>query len=311
MKRETCSFFAVLTTVVALTACAGKEDPDAVSPRLPFEGATFTVASKGTTENILLGKMTAAVLSAHGATIVDETENPKDARAALTSGAVDMYWEYTGAAWVSYRGNAQAIADPVQQYQEMKVADAAEGIAWLDGAPVNNSYAIAVAGDKAKELRLESLTDLAKLSKSKSAGISFCIDAEFSARKDGFTGMTEAYGIRVDQDKVKTLEGEVISSEVAKGQTCTFGEVFATDGRISALGLKVLTDDRYLFPSYSAALTLRQETLDQHPKIADYINSVTAQLDDATMTELNTRVDAEGEDPEEVAESWLQEKGLI
>ncbi len=68
------------------------------------------------------------------------------------------------------------------------------------------------------------------------------------------------------------LDTGVIYNETAKGETCNFGEVFATDGRIAALDLKVLTDDKHFFPNYNAALTLRQETLDKYPKIAEYIN---------------------------------------
>src|SRR5262249_26010294 len=62
-----------------------------------LKGATFIVSSKDFTESILLGKITGLVLSAHGATITDKTniKGSVNTREALTSGQVDMYWEYT------------------------------------------------------------------------------------------------------------------------------------------------------------------------------------------------------------------------
>jgi osmoprotectant transport system substrate-binding protein len=275
-----------------------------------LKGASFTVSSKDFTESILLGKITEYLLQAHGAKFTDKTDikGSVNTRNALTSSQVDMYWEYTGTAWITYQKNTKPISDSTQQYQAVKTADAANGIAWLDAAPMNDTYAMATRAGEAGKLGMHSLSDLAKLSPSDAT---YCLESEFSTRDDGFPGMTKAYGLTAGKDQTKMLDTGVIYTETAKGGTCNFGEVFATDGRISALKLTVLKDDKNFFPNYNAALTLKQSLLTKYPAIATIVNPVAAKLDDATMTELNAEVDAQGLPADQVAQDWLKKNGFI
>jgi osmoprotectant transport system substrate-binding protein len=308
-----------LAATSALAACGGGSSGTGGSSAAAggqdqgLTGATFVVSSKDFTESILLGKITADVLKAHGATITDKTniKGSANTRAALTSGDIDMYWEYTGTAWITYQKNTTPISDPKAQYDAVKKADATAGIAWLDAAPMNDTYAMAIRSSEAGPLNVKTLSDLAKLSTSNPSAATFCIESEFSTRDDGFPGMTKAYGITAAKPGVKLLDTGVIYNETAKGKTCNFGEVFATDGRISALKLTVLDDDKHFFPNYNAALTLKQSLLTKYPAIATYIDPVAAKLDNATMTELNAKVDADGEDPGDVAQEWLKAQGLV
>ena len=278
-----------------------------------LKGATFVVSSKDFTESIVLGKITELVLSSHGATVTDKTniKGSVNTREALTSGQIDMYWEYTGTAWITYQKNTKPLPDPQQQYDAVKAADAKNGIAWLPMAPMNDTYAFAVKPDVATKLNVKTLSDVAKVAANDPSQATFCIESEFSTRDDGFPGMTKAYGITVPPANVKMLDTGVIYKTTAQGGTCNFGEVFATDGRIAALKLQVLDDDKHFFPNYNAALTLKQDLLTKYPKIADYIGPIAAKLDNATMTALNAKVDAEGNDPGDVAKEWLQQQGFI
>ncbi len=291
---------ATSATAGAATGSAGQE----------LKGASFTVSSKDFTESILLGKITEQLLAAHGATITDKTniKGSVNTRDALVNGQIDMYWEYTGTAWITYQKNTKPIADPVAQYDAVKKADAANGIAWLDAAPMNDTYAMATRAGEADKLNVHNLSDLAKLPASEAT---FCIESEFSTRDDGFPGMTKAYGIIAGSGQVKMLDTGVIYTETAKGATCNFGEVFATDGRIASLKLTVLKDDQHFFPNYNAALTLKQSLLTKYPAIASIINPVAAKLDNATMTELNAEVDAQGLPADQVAADWLKQNGFV
>ncbi len=69
------------------------------------------------------------------------------------------------------------------QFTATKEADAAKGIAWLDPAPLNNTYAFAIRADKAEELGVKTLSDVAKLPANEQT---FCIESEFSTRDDGW-----------------------------------------------------------------------------------------------------------------------------
>jgi osmoprotectant transport system substrate-binding protein len=299
---------------LGLAACGGGSSAStagsAAGADASLKGATFIVSSKDFTESILLGKITAAVLQAHGATITDKTniKGSVNTREALAGGQVDMYWEYTGTGWITYLKNTKPLADPKAQYDAVKAADAKNGIAWLPMAPMNDTYAFATKADVATKLNVSKLSDLSAVP---AADQTFCIESEFSTRDDGFPGMVKAYGLNVPKANVKMLDTGVIYKTTAQGGTCNFGEVFATDGRIAALKLKVLDDDKRFFPNYNAALTMKQTMLDKYPKIADYMAPVAAKLDNATMTDLNAKVDAQGMDPGDVATQWAKDQGFL
>jgi osmoprotectant transport system substrate-binding protein len=277
-----------------------------------LKGASFNIGSKDFTESILLGKITEEVLKGHGAKVSDKTniKGSVATRTALTSGDIDMYWEYTGTAWITYQQNTTPVNDPVGQYTAVKTADAKNGIDWLAMAPMNDTYAFAYRTSAAAQLNVKTLSDVAALSKSDPSKATFCIESEFSTRDDGFPGVTKAYGINAPDSNVKKLDTGVIYTETAKGSTCNFGEVFATDGRIKGLGLTVVDDDKHFFPNYNAAITLKQTTADKYPALATIFAPVAAALDNATMTELNSKVDVEGMDPGDVAKAWVTSKGF-
>ena len=73
----------------------------------------------------------------------------------------------------------------------------------------------------------------------------------------------------------------------------------------------MLEDDADFFVPYAGVATLRQETLDEYPAIAEILDPISAELTNEVMIELNGKVDNDGEDPRDVAEEWLEEQGLL
>ena len=67
---------------------------------------------------------------------------------------------------------------------------------------------------------------------------------------------------------------------------------------IAALKLKRLKDDKNLWPPYYVVPVVRKEALDANPKIAEVLNRVSAMLDEATMAEMNYKVDGEKMEPQ-------------
>jgi osmoprotectant transport system substrate-binding protein len=306
---------AALAAMAALTACGSSASGQAAQGSLGQElkGAHFTVGSKDFSESIILGQITMQLLTAHGATVTDKTniKGSTNTRTALTSGDIDMYWEYTGTGWVTYLKHTTPIPDPQQQYDAVAKEDLSTNkIVWGAAAPLNNTYAFAIRKDKAAELGVKTLSDLEQLVATKPDQATFCIESEFSTRDDGWPGLQKAYSLNVPKNNVKLLDTGVIYSETAKGQTCNFGEVFATDGRIASLGLVVLTDDKKFFPVYNAALTLRQDTDTKYPDIRKILDPIAAKLTTEVMQQLNAKVDAQGEEPATVAKDWLASQGV-
>lgn len=143
-----------------------------------------------------------------------------------------------------------------------------------------------------------------------SADASICVGGEFSTRPDGLPGLEEAYGFEFPAADVTALdEDSLVYNEVDQGN-CTFGSIFATDGRVGGLGLTVLEDDKGFFPPFNGSLNVRTEVLDEHPEIEELFAPVAESLDDETMVALNAQVDVDGEDPEDVAQGWLDDNPI-
>jgi osmoprotectant transport system substrate-binding protein len=300
-----------------LTGCSLNSSPSAKKGSLAktdLKGTTVTVGSKEFTEQLVLCNITALALKSAGATVKTKCglSGSNTARTALTSGSIDMYWEYTGTAWVNYLKHTKPITDSVQQYDAVAKEDLAKHqIKWLDRSTANNTYALAVKTTTANQLNVKSLSDYAKLAQSDPKKASVCIASEFAGRSDGWPGVQKTYGFTMPKANVATLAEGAIYNAVGKGKPCNFGEAFTTDGRIKALKLTTLTDDKKFFPVYNPALNVRQSVVKAHPGIATVMNTVTKGIDTKTLQDLNSRVDVKGQDPKTVAEDWLKSKGYI
>ena len=271
-------------------------------------GASLTVGSKEFTESIVLGQITRLALEDAGAEVDDRTgiSGSATVREALLAEEIDMYWDYTGTGWVNILGNTPEDA-PEDLYQAVAEADAENGVAWLEPAPFEDTYRIAVTNSFSEENDVVTTSDAAEFVTANPDQGAICAASEFINRDDGLPGLQEAYGFQFTE--VVELDLNLIYTQI--GDSCTFGEVFSTDGRIVAQDLTVLEDDRDFFVEYRGALTMRQETLDEYPAIADVMAPISEALTDEAVTALNARVDVDGEQPEDVAQEWLEEQGFL
>ncbi|GLZ04760.1 glycine/betaine ABC transporter substrate-binding protein [Actinomadura sp. NBRC 104412] len=279
-----------------------------------LDGVTLTVGSKEFTEQLVLCEITAVALESVGAQVKRSCgmSGSNTVRNALTGGSIDMYWEYTGTGWITHLKQTKPINDSRQQYEAVAKADLAQsGIRWLAPAPANNTYAIATTNEKAAQLGVKTISDYAALAKKDAKQATFCGAAEFLGRNDGWPGVEKTYGFDLPRSAVAELALGAVYSSIDKSSPCTFGEVFATDGRIKALGLTVLQDDKRFFAVYNPSLTVRKQVTDRSPQLADIIAPITAALDDEALRGLNAKVDVDGKTPEQAARDWLRSKGFI
>jgi osmoprotectant transport system substrate-binding protein len=123
--------------------------------------------------------------------------------------------------------------------------------------------------------------------------------------------MLQTYGLsRADLGPVTTLDTGVVYTATANGD-CNFGEVFTTDGRIPALNLRVLEDDKQFFPLYNLTEVVDTDLLTEHPELEEIFAQLNPKLTNETMLTLNAKVDNDGQDPALVARAWLIEQGLV
>ncbi|MGH3865469.1 MAG: glycine betaine ABC transporter substrate-binding protein [Pseudonocardiaceae bacterium] len=310
---------AALATLAALVAgCGGlsSSGPPAKGGSLlrqvNLEGQSYTVGGKFDDEQLVLCQIAVAALESVNAKVTDRCDigGTDAARRALLSGDIDLYWEYTGTAWVTFLGQ-QPIHDSKAQYEAVKERDLTQNrIVWLQPTLFNNTYAFAVTRERAQQLGLRTLSDMAAYIRSGQPG-NICIESEYQNRDDGFPGLQRAYGFQPGPNRMRVLQLGAIYQVTAEAKECLFGEVFTTDGRIPLLGLTVLRDDKLYHLFYNAAPTLRKELYDRNPTIAKVFAPISAALTNEVMTELNRQRSAAGKPERRVARDWLTQQGFI
>jgi osmoprotectant transport system substrate-binding protein len=304
--------FAVLTLIIA--GCGGGGGGGA-SGDVDFSGAEFTVCSKEFTEQLILGQITLQVLENAGATVNDQIglAGTVAARKALESGEIDMYWEYTGTGWITHLGHTDPIPDRQKQFEAVAKEDLKKNdIEWLSPpSPANNTYTMAVRSEAYDKLGVKKLSDFKQLVEENPEEATVCVGTEFSTRDDGLPGMEKAYDFEFPKENIVKIDEGLIYQQTDKGDRCNFGEVFQTDGRISALDLELIEDDKSFFPIYNPALNVRKDVIEEYPQIAELFAPISKKLTTQELQALNAKVDVDGQLEDQVAEEWLSENGFI
>ncbi|MET4049116.1 MULTISPECIES: glycine betaine ABC transporter substrate-binding protein [unclassified Rhodococcus (in: high G+C Gram-positive bacteria)] len=321
MKKTTTVF--ALAMAGALLAGCGLESggavplsvgPGSIQPVPELEGVKMTVGSKDFTEQITLGYIIEFAMAAAGAEVRDLTniQGSNSTRDAQLNGQIDLTYEYTGTGWINYLGNETPLPDSTEQYEAVRDADlAANDMVWEPPAPMNNTYALAMNKQTAAETGVKTLSDYANLVRTNPSAATTCVETEFNVRQDGYPGMAAKYEFDPNLAPRQILQTGIIYQATADGTQCKFGEVFTTDGRIIALDLVLLEDDRSFFPKYNPSLIMKKDFADAHPEVQEVMAPITAKLDDKVMTELNRQVDVEGKEPADVARDWLVSEGFV
>jgi len=276
------------------------------------------VGSKIDTEGSLLGNLIVQVLEAGGI----KTENrlqlgvTKIVRGALVAGEIDLYPEYTGnGAFFFADEKNPAWKDIKAGYERVKALDMEKNkLVWLQPAPANNTWAIAIRRDVATSQKLKSLDDFGRWV---TAGgqVKLAASAEFVERPDALPAFQAAYGFKLKQDQLLTLAGgdTAVTIKAAAEQTSGVNAAMAygTDGPVAALGLVILDDSKGVQPVYAPAAVVRAEVLARQPRIEALLAPVFRSLDGPTLQSLNAQIALEGRDAKKVAETYLKAKGFI
>lgn len=126
----------------------------------------IVVGSKEFTEQLILGAITIQVLADAGYEAVDKTglAGTEVVRRALQSGEIDVYWEYTGTAWLVHLGHEEPLTDSEECFAKVKEEDLAKhNLVWLDYAPFDNTYTIMMRKSDAEALGIKTISDLARV----------------------------------------------------------------------------------------------------------------------------------------------------
>ena len=271
------------------------------------EPATVSVASKGFAEQFILGEMYALLLEDAGFTVERKGAlgGTPVLHESLINDELDIYPEYTGTGLLTVL-QMDVMSDPGEVFDTVAAEyDEQFSLVWLDPAPMNNTQALAMTEARAAELGISSFSDLA----AQAGDLVLAGPPEFAEREDGLPGLQATYG-GYEFSNYLAVDFGLRYPTLLSGDA-DVAVAFGTDGEIFANGLRVLEDDKGLYPPYQVAPVVRKAVLDDNPEIADALNKVASLLDDATMQELNNRVTGDGEEPEAVARDFLVSNGLL
>jgi osmoprotectant transport system substrate-binding protein len=274
-----------------------------------LQAATVKVGGKDFTEQLLLAEMTRQLLEAKGYEVEkSDGMGTTVVRSALENGAVDLYWEYTGTSLVTFNKVTERLT-PEETYARVKELDGAKGLVWLAPSRVNNTYALAIRQGNEATDGMASLSDLAG-AYNDGKDVLMATTAEFPKREDGLIGLEKAYDFKAGRANIRPMEIGLVYNALAEGHV-DVAVVGATDGRIAAMGLTLLKDDKNFFPNYALVPVVRRDSLEAHPDLKDILETLSQRLDDATMQRLNGEVDVEKKSIEEAATSYLKDQGLL
>ncbi len=314
MSKIITSALAVALSGVLAACGGGSGAADGTSQDDQLSGESFALGTKGFTEHFVLTEMTRLLLEDAGAKVtIRDLPSTQQVRQALKGGDLDMYWEYTGTGWTNFLGHEEAgDLDPEELHARVAQEDLEKNnVKWLPPANFSNTYGIAAPSDLANELGVNTISDVARLAESSPQRLTLCVDESFGDRPDGLPALEETYGFDWPRHMLTVSDYALVFTSVDKGDVCNFGAVYTTDGRIVAQDLTVLEDDKDAFLSYLPAITMMKNRYDQVGEQVSELIAPLLKLDQDTITKLNARVDVEGEFPEDVAEDWLSNQGLL
>lgn len=260
------------------------------------------IGSKDFTENLIVAELYALALEDNGYQ-VERVPNISSSliHQSLISDEIDLYPEYTGTGLLSILGK-DLETDPDKVYQIVKEAYKDQfQVTWLDYSKANDGQGLVIRAEVAQKLGISTISDLQK----HAGELRFASQGEFDQRDDGIPGLTKAYGnfnwksSKVYDNSLKYSVLENDEADVTPAYT-TEGQLINTDQ------FTLLEDDKQFWPPYNLAPVVRDQVLEANPDIATILNKLSASLDTETVTQLNAKVDVDGQEYASVAKAFYE-----
>ena len=254
----------------------------------------FTTASKLFTESILLAEAAEQAAELRGVPADHEEQLGGSAilLAAVKSGDIDAYPEYTGTLFQELlRDRGLTTID------ELRAALEADGVGMTGPIGFNNSYAIGMTKERAAELGVTKISDLAD-----HPDLRVSVSHEYLVRGDGWPALATHYGLPQSPDGI---DHDLAYRALDAGETDVI-DLYGTDAEIAYYDLAVLEDDRSFYPRYDAVFLYRLDLVDRHPEAVAALESFEGRVDAATMIAANEAAKIDKRPPAQVAGELLR-----
>ena len=266
----------IIAIVVSVAACTNQ--------------TTYVIGSKLHTESHILGEVLAQSLESAGYAVERKFKlgGTKIVYNALQNGEIHGYVEYSGTIQEVILKESRSLS-----VTEIRERLAKQTIDVLEPLGFNNSYALGVHQDLAKDRQLETISDLRN-----HPDLRFYFSHEFLEREDGFPNLKARYQLPQSADGIE----HALALRAIVAGDIDLTDLYTTDAEIEHFNLKVLEDDLEYFPKYLAIPIVRQDLPDA---VKARLNIAQHALNDDSMAKLNYQVHIEGKSAAEVATEFL------
>jgi osmoprotectant transport system permease protein len=231
-------------------------------------------------------------LSSLGSTVVFD---------AMVEGDMDIYVDYSGTLWATILREPEPPRTRQEAIDKSAAFLADEHAITLVGVlGFENAYALAMREKQARELGVNTLSELARHAPDLSIGG----DYEFFSRAE-WPALLDAYGFSFGEKR--SMDPALMYQAAGSGAVDVIS-AYTTDGRIDAQGLVLLADDRGAIPPYDAVLVASARLAREHPEVIEALRGLVGTIDAATMRAMNLAVDEQGEAPATVAAQFRRQR---
>ena len=200
-------------------------------------------------------------------------------------------------------------------YNEVKNLDLQQNnIVWLQPAPANNTWAIAIPKTLSDKENIHNLNDFAAYV-NKGGTVKLAGSEEFVTSAVALPAFEKAYGFTLTQTQLLTFSGgntaqtEKAAADGTSGVNAAMA--YGTDGSLAALNLVVLDDPKGVQPVYEPAPIVRGVVYNKYPEMARILDPVFQTLDLTTLQTLNGQISLQGQAAADVAKKYLTSKGFL
>jgi len=280
---------------------------------LLFTGASFVaeragagnrpieIGSKAFTEQYVLSEMLAQQITTRTGlpTAAVQSLGSTVAFDALRTGDLDLYVDYSGTIWATIMGRSDLpperghVLDEVTRFLREE-----HGITVIGALGFENTYALGMRADRAHELGIASIGDLAR----HAAGLEIGGDYEFFQRTE-WKALGAAYALPFRRQR--TMDPALMYQAVAEGEVDVIS-AYSTDGRIAAYDLVLLEDERGVIPPYDAIVLASADLAEEHPEVIEALRPLIGAIDADAMQRMNLAVDRDGASAGAAARRFLE-----
>jgi osmoprotectant transport system substrate-binding protein len=301
--RSTALGAALLALALVASACADEEAPGGGGQG--EAKASLTVGADNFAEAEIVAEMYAQVLENAGYDVSREFGTTRETRIpAMESGEIDLAPEYLATLLLFLDPNAEASSDATAVEGDLSPLLEEKGLTTLEASAAIDTNAFVVTEETAQEHGLSSVSDLKPVAGELTLGG----PPECPERPFCIPGLKKVYGIEFGEFVPLDAGGPLTVEALDTGEI-DVALLFSTASVIADKGWVLLEDDQHLQAADNITPLIRSDLVND--EVTELLNGVSATLTTENMTELNGRVEIDGEDPSTVAEEFLTEQGLL